>query len=437
MDTPELDFRRFVRLSLATFVGVLLVAASFNYFVDPYDLFGAPRVKGFNALKPTAGKHIRLSKPFMVSRFSPRTVIGGNSRPELGLDPLNACWKQADQPVFNMGIPGADIFMQARMLQHAMAVGPKGDKQIFWGLDFMDFLDRRPEQNDWASWPRSAHEYEKSLAVTASGQVNEKLPWNRFKKYATTLFSIDALNDSAYTLLSQGNANASTRRRDGFNPARDYIDAVALEGQNVLFRQKNRELAKIFARNDLSLFGNGRQWSHEFETVSRTLEYLKKSDTKVTLFINPYHANYLALIALSGRWPEFEQWKYQLQRLANEHGVDLWDFAVFNDYTQESLPVERNSKRTLYWFWEPAHYKAKYGDLMLRQLLGASCPEQDSRTVGIRLTSGNIESHLEHERDAMALYRKLQAESIDRLEAYLPGKAADAKSIRLLSPPPP
>ncbi len=426
MNTQHSEYHRFIRLSLIVLVITLLSAAGFNALIDPYDLFGTTRIKGLNALKPAAGTHIRLSKPYMVGRFSPRTLIGGNSRPELGLDPRDTCWTQADRPVFNIGIPGADIFMQARMLQHAIASGAKkGDKRVFWGLDFMDFLDRRAALKDKRTvWPGSTHDYESRLAVTANGQINPDRPWRKLKDTVLTLFSIDTLKDSLYTLFSQGNVNATTRRVDGFNPARDYVDAIALEGQAVLFIQKNRMLAKTFARTDLSVFGNGRQWSQDFETVSRILEYLKKNGVKATLFINPYHVDYLTLIALSSRWQEFEQWKRQLQHLAKTHDVDLWDFAVLNDFTRESLASAEN--RTLKWFWEPAHYKSAYGHLMLRQLLDAPCPSREPKPVGALLTPDTMAPHLRHERDAMMRYLKNNPKQLNRLRAYFPGTADGA-----------
>ena len=421
MDTPTLDYRRYMWLSLVSFSIVLLAAALLNYFIDPYDLFGTKRIDGINAVKPSAGKHVRLSKPYMVSRFSPRTIIGGNSRPELGLNPLSTCWTNESQPAFNIGIPGAGIFMQARMLQHAIASGPEQKKHVLWGLDFMDFLNRHSNQEDGEIWPRSNYDFEDRLSVTATGQPNIKQPRKKLQDSISTLFSIDTVEDSLYTLFSQGNDHSANRSPNGFNPALDYLDLIDQEGQQVLFLKKNKELANSFSRTKLSIFGDGNQWSYEFETVSQTLRYLKQRNIKVALFINPYHVDYLTLIALTGRWKEFEQWKRQLQRLAERNDVILWDFAILNKFTMEQPPYEGDKNITLKWFWEPAHYKAKYGDLMLQQILGKSCLPQGLKTVGIQLRPDIIGSHLEHERDTMNLYSINSAGLLAKLRSYLPG----------------
>jgi hypothetical protein len=130
--------KRFLLAMGATFLLLCLCAAGFNYLVDPYGLFGSRRVTGFNELKPTASERVRVTKPYMATRAKPKVVIGGNSRPEIGLNPKSACWKDVDQPVFNTAIPGADVFMQVRYVQHAVKSGKA--RRILFGVDFLDFL---------------------------------------------------------------------------------------------------------------------------------------------------------------------------------------------------------------------------------------------------------------------------------------------------------
>jgi hypothetical protein len=418
MSAPSPKHQHFVHWALASCLAVLFSAALFNFLVDPYGLFGSRRIEGFNAIKPAAGKHVRQAKPYMVSFFTPRSVIGGNSRPEMGIDTQSACWADQDKPIFNAGVPGSSIFMQARMLQHSIEGNSDQGKQVFWGLDFMDFLSTHSASEEWTIWPKRSEKFEKRLSITANGQPNRHQTWAKLKDMASTLFSIDTLRDSIYTLFSQDNNHASHRRKDGFNPARDYLDIIALEGQEVLFLQKNREVAHSFSRHTRSIFSPGKNWSYEFETVSRTLDYLKQRDTNVTLFINPYHADYLSLIELSGRWQEFEQWKYHLQQLAERKGVVLWDFALLNEHTTEQLPSKSGKGTMLQWFWEPAHYKSKYGDLMLQQILGHSCNPLGIRSIGIRLTRKNTNAHLADQRRTMTQYMKGNQKIISRLRSY-------------------
>jgi hypothetical protein len=419
MSAPSPRHRQFVYWASASSLAALLSVALFNYLVDPYGIFGSRSIKGFNAIKPAAAKHVRQAKPYMVSVLIPHGIIGGSSRPEMGLDPQSACWADEEKPIFNIALPGSSVFMQARMLQHSTAGNRYRGKQVFWGLDFMDFLGIHSANEEWTKWPKRSEKFEKRLLVTAYGQPNRHQTWTKLKDMASTLFSLDTIRDSAYTLFSQNNKRASHRGKDGFNPARDYLDIIALEGQKVLFLQKNQEVAQSLSRHTRSIFGPGKNWSYEFETVSRMLDYMKQRNTNVILFINPYHVDYLSLIELSGRWKEFEQWKYYLQQLAERKGVVLWDFSLLNEYTTEQLPSKSQKGTLLQWFWEPAHYKSKYGDLMLQQILGRSCTPLGIRSIGVRLTRKNTRTHLADQRRRITEYVKHNPKVISRLRSYL------------------
>ena len=114
------------------------VAAAFNYFIDPYGLFGSERIEGLNAIKPSSVTRMRMVKPYQVLRKSPRTLIAGNSRPEIGFDPQGACWSDEFKPVYNLSMPGSHVYLQSRSIQHALETGTV--RHIFLGIDFLAFL---------------------------------------------------------------------------------------------------------------------------------------------------------------------------------------------------------------------------------------------------------------------------------------------------------
>lgn len=90
--------------------------------------------------------------------------------------------------------------------------------------------------------------------------------------------------------------------------------------------------------------------------------------------INPYHSDYLEVIRQTGHWKQFIEWKTKIAQITLSYdNISLWDFAVLNLYTKESLPTEKNSKKHLKWFWEPAQYNKNYGSLMLSQILDINC----------------------------------------------------------------
>src|SRR5690606_18818003 len=106
-----------------TILIMAVVAGAFNFAVDPYGFHQAPRVIGFNSAKPRLADRVRLSKPYDVLRVAPQSLILGNSRAELGLDPSSPHWPADLRPVYNLSQPGSSLEMQYRLFQHAATGG--------------------------------------------------------------------------------------------------------------------------------------------------------------------------------------------------------------------------------------------------------------------------------------------------------------------------
>jgi len=399
---------RFLRIFGATFVVLCLLVAGFNLAIDPYAIFNVPRIEGFNANKPTAGERVRVAKPYMVEAAGAKTIVGGNSRPEMGIDPMSHCWAQEDLPVFNIGIPGASLRLQTEYIRHAVIV--TGATRVLLGIDFFDFLvSKRTLDRLDLDGPARGDALRLMHRAGSSDRLATFL--QRTRDRLSGLFSLEALIDSVTTLAAQGNPNVSTRRPDGFNPGQDYLSIIATEGQAVLFEQKNRELASRLGGDNSVLHNFGQGSSEPLEALKRFIEWAKAAKVEVTLFINPYHVDYLSLIAASGKWHFFEQWKLDLASIAAEQAVPLWDFNSIDSYSTQGPPAAGNRQDYLPWFWEPAHYRKELGDLMLATMDGANCEVPGaSASLGALLSKKAIEIHLEGLRRGMADYRYTHAE---------------------------
>lgn len=402
---PASSHKRFVFVFVVAFLSACLLAAGVNYLVDPYGLFGARRIAGFNERKPASTERVRVTKPYMASRVRPTVVIGGNSRPEIGLDPQSACWDKTEQPVFNMGVPGSSVFMQTRYVQHAVEQGKS--RRVLFGVDFLDFLVDRDQSAGSIDW--------RVLGKGFDGRLGPGVSLQKLEDVLSGLFSLTALTDSLATVTAQHDANAATRREDGFNPGLDYVPIIRSEGQSVLFAQKNREVRSRLRANTLGvLHADGRR-GQPLLALRHFLQWAKDEDVEVVLFVNPYHVDYLVLVEKSGYWPQFEEWKRQLSDIAVEFGVPLWDFNAVDAYSTERPPAPRDRRSMLRWFWEPAHYRKELGDLMLAAMLDRTCGAPAAQEIGTRLTPASLPSELDRLRDNLHHFMQANPAWIARL----------------------
>jgi hypothetical protein len=396
----QIIYRRYCRSLLLIGTLSACLVAVFNLLVDPYDIFGNDRIPYFNLLKPAAIERVRVFKPYQAERLAPKTVIGGNSRPEMGINPQSHCWRASEQPVYNAGIPGASFYLQSLFALHAITSG-SGNK-IFMGIDFNDFLIDGSTNHHDARRQIEFSENELRLAPELTGASDFDHLRQRSIDHLTALFSLNAFFDSFVTVLQQRNKNAATRDESGFNPYREFNYIAQSEGQWILFEQKNQELAAIFQRPNLAIKYADKSLSPDFDDLKQFLELAQAKNLDVTLFINPYHIDYFRQLVRAQLWSDFEEWKREILRIAETYQTVLWDFNTIDQYSTERPPPRNKLGETLQWFVEPAHYSSKLGDLILTSLLGRQCADIDpSDSLGIQLNQTMIDSHLKTIREAV------------------------------------
>lgn len=405
----------YLMASLVITTFALLVVVGFNLLVDPYGLFEIVRSHGFNETKPSANSRSSIVKPYQLTRYRPKTLIAGNSRPELGIDPTSHCLSESDKPVFNAGVPGSSLTDQARMIQ--ASVVHLGTKKVLWGIDFLDFLGRPNRQV--TKWPYGPIPIDRRLPGDKTDD-SRSLSYQRFIDSRDATLSLQSTIDSLSTLAGQGQKLSSTRRSDGFNPGFDYQDIVNREGQEVLFRQKTAEVAKRLARNNTVLFPTDQKWSRSFESVKHVLTLSTVHSIELTLFINPYHSDYLATIALSEKWREFEEWKQTLVSLASKYErVSVFDFSNFDSYSEEPLNKSNVKGKALRWFWEPAHYRPELGELMLARMQSTNC--EPKMEFGALLSPETLPVHLKNQRELKDAFAQKYQDRWSKLNRLIQG----------------
>jgi hypothetical protein len=386
---------RFCAAWLVSLVAVLALVAAFNVMIDPYDVFGTPRIEGLNAFKTNANTRAALSKAYQIERVHPHAVIIGASTADLGLDPRSPVWPEEYRPVYDFGVPGMLPPFEYQTLQDSAAVG--SIKLAVIVLSFPDAL--APQRNRLDDRPSDA---ERRLLVTSDGQFNPARPQQRLQDIFLSTLTLGALDDSIATLLSQRQADALDLTKQGSTTEAGFRETAMAEGYAALFQEKDAEYARKFGQAGRAV-GSQSAPLYGLDTIHQMIDFCGAHGIRPIFVIAPYHADFLEIIDRAGLWRSFESWKLELADLVARSGVKdavLWDFTDYDQYSTEKVPKRHGQSSTMEWFWEPVHFKKALGTLVLQRILTG-----EPAGFGVMITPANIREHLEDIRTARQAYR--------------------------------
>lgn len=414
---------RFRRLALGTIVAVLTLlglAIAFNWLMDPYGIYGAPRIKGLNAIKSRAHKNSRFLKAMHIYEHQPAQIILGTSRSEYGLDPNHPGWepdKYGD--CYNAALSGANIYEMYRYFVHADAVGEV--TRAVAGLDFFSFnIYSRDGLGDM----------DPLLAVKRNGDRNGVIEylWLKYRN----LPSMDMIRISYATYQQQDRFEMLTpagRRVDG-----DIRTEILSAGGNRGAFENNvrtyygfgylprpyKAFSFYYAESVSPLLPNPDEVEDTFAYFRSMVRLAYEHDIELISVISPSHAWQWEIIRAAGLWAMFEDWKGNLVRILREEAaragkppVPLWDFADYSPPTCEPVPP-MGSERLMTYYWESSHYRSELGDRVLSTIFDES-GGQNGQPFGIRLTDGNLEAHLARIRRRAEAYADSHGTDIERI----------------------
>ena len=378
---------RYLMWAAGTMAALAALTLAFTVAVDPYYIFGTPGIGGFNAVKTLAVNQAVSAKTYQLERTHPRTLLLGNSRVAVGLDPMSPEWPVSMQPVFNAGLSGRDLAIAARLLEDALADG--GLRTVIVGLDVLDFLG--PEQpaadpdDAVTGGPDGAR-----MRLDHDMRPSASRPIALLKDWLSATFTLDALADSALTVLAQGSPSASSMTPLGFEPLAEYRVYARQHGFRSLFDQKQAQYAARFPHYVEHDFADPYQAAN-FRSLRQIIQNSLRYNCQVFLIIYPYHAWVLDLIRTNGLWPSFEAWKRAVVRVAADLGksqVRIVDFSGYNAFATEAVPAANDLHTEMRWYWEAGHFQPALGDRIIGRLFG------QERRFGQELTPATIESVL-------------------------------------------
>jgi len=400
--------QRYLWFFLLSITGFSILFGGFNLLADPFGIYRILEIEGLNAEKPVAYNHARLHKSFAIGRLRPSGLILGSSRALRGLDPGHPGWKTS--PVYNLGLVATDIYELHDSLVFSQEIHPL--KQVVVALDLFDFNInwRRPAEAD----PRRIKDY---------GSV----PWLifRFRDIANTLLTFDALIASLGTIAWQKQGCRSLIELDGMVSSRDKDCAVAIVGHRRLFQWSEWKILNewlVFSDFELRDKASGRTTLTAVENMAADA---RRWGIDLRFIISPVHARQLELMRRAGVWQQFEAWKRELvailaadgARHPDGHDIPLWDFSGYNSITGVAVPPAGQIEARLWSYWEGSHYTKAVGDMVLDRVLVHESRERSiPQDFGVRLTSANIDTHLQNIRVAGEQYRRAHSDDLREIE---------------------
>lgn len=420
----------FLKVYLFGLSGVLGIVLAVNLIVDPYGLFQLVLVEGINSPKPKMEKHEKLLKAYLLPKIKPQTIILGTSRADFGINPNHDVLIKDKGPGLNVALAGADLYVLKRYFEHAIAVAPI--KQVVIGLDFFAFNSARTQAPDFN---------EAVLATNADGSSNGAYYRNIMM---SSLFTLDAFRDSIATVIADKKIGVQVIDvADGMR--KFYIKGKLMTASDLYRSGSNRPNGhgkrKAFLHNEnmymrhVYLTGDKRQFIFKneisgysaFDQLKQVINLCRQYDISAYFLISPVHARQLEVIRVSGLWPLFEQWKYELLHMIEPYGYPLWDFSGYHAISVEYVPKERPKMQR---YLDSAHYSPYVGDLMLMKIFGVD-DTKIPKSFGHRLHLNNIENILKNIRLQQQNYAKTHAEDVEEIEFLAKKANIDASRVHL------
>lgn len=402
----------FINAMMGCVVLAAALVASLNVIVDPYLIFDRPRAPGFNAIKPAVETHEPMMKAYQATRVTPKTVILGSSRSDIGLDPASPAWPAAMRPVYNLSVVGSGLSTNLRYLRSLLSSRASGSRPqtLIVALDFEAFLHRPTAAVPNASKeeaPQSEDEQTERL-IALERQRDWTLPPSRIvKDYVAATLTLDALLDSLSTLAANRGSGGPDLEASGRLSHWRLQQWTESDGAAQLFAQKNQLTVRQYLKPKQVLSETPDSPIRDFAELDALIDLARGGRMTVVLAVQPAHVSRLELLDGMGYWPDYERWKRGLTKVASDaraSGVDVtvWDFGGYEPFMREDVPTAGDRSRVMKWFWDPVHYSVQLGDAMI----SAMTDQHSSLTATALLTSASVERRLSQIRHDRSEFRR-------------------------------
>jgi len=381
MNNYSLYIRWLVVFLLSQILGIVV----FNLAVDPYGVIDSPKIYRLNHAKPKQEPQVRLYKAVEITQVRPKTILLGSSRTDVGLNPSHPVL-QSSQPVYNLGILGANMYEVKRYFDHAIANQPDLN-QVVLGLDFFMFNETRKNTPDF---------YEQRLGIQRIS----------LKDMFDISFSTNTIKSSLLTILANvENPDLTPYSENGLRNERYFINKILPNQSKV----KGFEVSLKNFLNASDLYKKYELSESGLANLREITDICQQKNIKLKIFISPAHATQWEAMINSELWPVFETWKREVVKI-----TPFWDFSGYNSITTE--PISEGMKNYL----DSSHYRQVVGDLVLDRIYqnySNSLPDSVPEDFGVLVTPENIETHLKNIRQQREYWKNNNLDTVEYVKS--------------------
>jgi hypothetical protein len=379
--------------------------------VDPYSLYGSPRIEGFNRWKTRFFWRQYDAKPRLAMAMRPRHLVIGTSTAGSSLRPDHEVFR--GEPAFNYALAGSTPRLQSMAFSH---MAKTGDLRSL--ILCVDFFAYNAFMDQWAF-----RQFEYAVAHVRTPAERWRQARRMLESRLAGALRQGSVADAAATVMEQQRPGVGGEyrdiRADGYwrNPRPLGTPQITL-----FTRVESQYLgqgwfpapARRFAFED----GHGRSTIDEFRQILRRA---RDEGLQVDVAIMPFHARLAEAMHGAGLWDDFEELKRRLVMVSSEPGTEwsglrIWDFSGYSGITTEQV---KNAPADARWFGDAIHPSESTGDLMLLRMRGTpESAKQVPADFGRRLKPTTIEADI--------------AAATQRRAVYLNARLADVEDVQRL-----
>lgn len=380
--------KKYLIITIVCSLTVLTTLAGLNFMLDPLLLYPHQTIKPVDAKRQLIN-FARAHKSAQLEYLQPELIVLGSSRAFDGLDVTHPYLRQTYAGSYNAALYNATVDEMFALFNQARC--HKKLKTVVIGLDFFVFNAQRPQFQQ--------------------GGGSDFL--NQHSCYAAKLNIVKSL-------FNFNNLRLEKFLNDRKQPVKqDVLPDGSLAVESSAEQRKNPLAAALLSeKNYLHLDGFYKDYSFSEQAlavVATMLEIAKQEGIEVKIFISPSHVRRWEVLDFAVGMAEFELFKTKLTQLVSQYdqsaGIQLWDFAVYHEFTTEAM-----TEQPLQWHWESSHYKKNLGAEVIQRIF--DLPAQQTN-FGVRLTPDNLNSHLQHQRQARQHWLQARPAEITELRQNL------------------